>query len=124
MRLECRACRGTYDDVGEDGVAYFHVCPLELILTVAMDDAGIIDAPLAALRGVAIVHDQATKGKLIADGVDPATIGVVLESRSLVRLGHRDENTAAREGSSRETRRLKSEGAGTRRVDVADASPR
>lgn len=27
MRWQCNSCKGTYSDIGEDGVLYFHRCP-------------------------------------------------------------------------------------------------
>ena len=30
-RFRCNTCRGEYQDVGPDGVRYFHACPLQAI---------------------------------------------------------------------------------------------
>jgi hypothetical protein len=53
-RYRCKGCQGEYDDVGADGVAYFHTCPPLIhrlvrrngrILTLAPDDVRPGDEP-------------------------------------------------------------------------------
>lgn len=90
MRMICNSCRGEYDDVGPDGVLYFHAC------------APIIRARVRRADGTTAVVDPANVRQ------DDARIGDVVEERP----DKRDENTARRDGDDPRQRVIRSEGKG------------
>lgn len=118
-RHRCNSCQGEYDDIGADGVAYFHACPPVVIVRVR-DDAGVERTrPLRAFTGIALVASDAARAAAIAAGADPTTVYVELARRTAPRAGARDENTLRREGEGGKIRVLKASGTGT----TAIASP-
>jgi hypothetical protein len=111
-RYRCNTCQGEYEDVGPDGMAYFHVCPPVTLVRVRFEDGSELEQPLRAFKGLTIAADQAAKVALMRDGVPPHTIVIELARRAARRKDARDENTLRREGDKGERRILKAEGRG------------
>ena len=57
MRQRCNSCNGVYDDIGRDGLAYYHTCPPITLVGVTRDGADL-DVPLADLRPTDLVWVQ------------------------------------------------------------------
>lgn len=107
-RFRCNACQGEYDDVGADGVRYFHACPP--IDTVSILRAGVaVRVPLAELAPTDELH-VVRDGKLVdvvaSDRLETDRLATV---QSSARVGHRDENVIPVDGKPGQA---KSAGAG------------
>lgn len=93
MRWQCVTCAGIYDDVGPDGVRYFHACPpLRRVL-------------LLAPGGQTVVADHAVAVDLVDDGTGKKTIvrtftpplppgHTFVGETTIARPNRRDENVA------------------------------
>lgn len=93
-RLHCETCHGEYDDLGADGLRYFHACPP---LSPRELREAIDNKTIRLTREQRAQLDAAAK----ADGATPATEGaptrveLVLASLQIERPDKRDENVAS-----------------------------
>jgi len=116
-RFRCNTCRGEYDDVGADGVPYFHTCPPVVVVLIKDDAARVREKPLRALEGIQLVESSTARDAAIAAGADPAKVWVEISRREAPRKDARDETTLRREGARGEVRVIKAEGRG--RTEIA-----
>jgi hypothetical protein len=122
MTKQCNACGGIYDDLGADGVAYYHVCPP--ITLVPVQRAGKAQlVPLTDLQGAdeIVVQRGAERVQVPVEKAlpDDVRLGDVQQRRD----DHRDETPvpAVVDGKQGSAPRL--EGVGATEIVVADADP-
>ena len=111
-RKQCNECHGTYEDIGRDGVPYFHVCP-PITLVQVKNQAGVVTViSLEDAHGLAIVGSDKEATDLEKTGVDKASIVVDLGRQTQPRPNGRDENPKPRDPFSTAPRVAKADGAG------------
>lgn len=115
-RYRCIACGGEYDEIGADGMLYFHTCPPVTLVTTKDHNGQVTEQPLRALVGIELVPDEAERQKRILAGADPAKVWIDQARRAAPRKGARDERTLRREGKSGELRVLVAEGKGRTKI--------
>jgi hypothetical protein len=88
-RYQCNTCQGEYDELGADGMLYFHACP-----------------PLHRAR----VRREGQELELEASELRETD--EVLERRTINRPDHRDENRNPNDRDERGLARIRAEGRG------------
>jgi len=111
-RFRCNTCRGEYDDVGADGVLYFHSCPPVTLVAVTDDKDQARELPLRALAGITLVASAEARADAIKADADPSSVYIERARRAAPRKDARDERTLRREGEKGERRILYAEGKG------------
>lgn len=122
MTKQCNACGGIYDDLGADGVAYYHVCPpVTLVPVLRAGKAWLV--PLTALdqadeivvqRGAERV--QVPVGKALPDDV---RLGDVQQRRE----DHRDETPVPAIVDGKQGSAPRADGVGATAIVVAAVDP-
>lgn len=91
MTLQCNACGGIYDDVGPDGLRYFHACPpLSVRELRAALEAGTLD--LTVREQLALNAAVAADAGVVRTADEASAVDVFLASLTKPRPDARDEN--------------------------------
>lgn len=113
MRYRCKACRGVYVDITEDGARYFHACPPIKLVRVQRLGAWM-DVPLEDLRDSDIVRVRREHMTLEVPVLELHAIDQRLGDTEAPRANRRDENPEPGEGGRKG--RMRAEGAGSERI--------
>lgn len=122
MAKRCKACGGVYDQLGSDGVPYYHVCP-PITLVAVQRDGTAQRVPLPELRPTDSVRVQR--------GADRVTTTVAAQQRDDHRIGDslaerpnkRDERPRRRVKNGRVISEPTADGDGVDDVAIAEPTP-
>ena len=89
--VTCKACSGTYEPIGADGIRYFHTCPPLTVVTVEREGAAVTVSLIDLLDSdLRTVRRDGKSQKVAKPDLLP---GDVIEGYAqIARPGHRDEN--------------------------------